>query len=184
MTDTITPNVPMAISASLNVDDVRVLVRSTEAIPDAAHRMDQGIGLSVVDLAADASDIDVDDVRRRIEMQVPDVLQQHCAGDDAAFVADQVLQELELTRQQRDLLAAPARITRDQVDGKIADAQNRFFSDRVAAAAERLQAREQLDEGERLDELVVAAGAQAAHAVIDLPERADDQSRRANPPLA
>src|SRR6516162_4784345 len=104
MIDTITPKVPMAISASLNVDDARVLVRSTEAIPDAAHRMDQGIGLSVVDLAADAADIDVDNVGGWIEMQVPDVLQQHRAGHDATFVARQIFQKLEFARQQLDIL--------------------------------------------------------------------------------
>src|SRR5271154_6768529 len=105
MTETITPKEPMAISASLNVDDVRVLARSTEAISDAANRVDQGIGLSVVDLAADPSDIDVDDVCRWIEMQVPDVLQQHRARHDAALVARQIFQKLEFARQKLDVLA-------------------------------------------------------------------------------
>ena len=45
-------------------------------------------------------------------------------------------------------------------------------------------ARQQLDEGERLDEVVVAAGAQAAHAVVDLAERADDQEGRGDAVVA
>src|SRR5215470_13785186 len=116
MADTITPNAPIAINASLNVDDFRVSARSTEAIPDAAHGVDQRIGLLVVHLAPHATDIDVDDIGRRIEMQVPDVLQKHGARDDAAFVAHQILQQLELARQQLDLLAAPACGAVDQVD--------------------------------------------------------------------
>ena len=50
-----------------------------------------------------------------------------------------------------------------------------FLGDGLAAAAERLEARQQLDEGERLDEIVIAPGAQTAHAVVDLAERGDDQ---------
>src|SRR5580700_11368748 len=95
MADTITPKVPIAISASLNVDDVRVLARSTETVSDPANGMDQRIGLLVVDLATHPSDIDVDDIGRRIEMKVPDMLQQHRPGYDAAFVAHQIFQELE-----------------------------------------------------------------------------------------
>src|ERR1700751_4386048 len=102
-----TPKVPIAISASLNVDEVRVLARSTEAVSDAADRVDQRISLLVVDLAPHAPDIDVDDVGRRIEMQIPDVLQQHRARHHAALIAHQVLEQLELLRQQHDLLAAP-----------------------------------------------------------------------------
>src|ERR1700742_4246783 len=106
MTDTITPKVPIAISASLKVDDVKVLARSTETVPDAANRMDQRIGLLAVDLAAYAPDIDVDDICRGIEMKVPDVLQQHGSGYDAAFVAHQILQQLEFPGEQTNVLAA------------------------------------------------------------------------------
>ena len=63
MADAITPKVPIAISASLKVDDVKVLARrSTETVPDTANRMDQGIGLMVIDFATHAPNIDVDNV--------------------------------------------------------------------------------------------------------------------------
>ena len=52
----------MQTSASLNVVDRKVLARSTDAKPDAADGMDEWIGLRSVDLAADASDINIDDV--------------------------------------------------------------------------------------------------------------------------
>src|SRR5580700_8555900 len=168
MTVTITPKVAIAISASLNVDDVRVLSRSTETVPDAAQRVDQRIGLLAVDLAAHTTDIDVNDVGGGIEMKVPDVLQQHGAGYDAAFVAHQIFQQLELLGQQKNVLAAPAGPPRHQVDGEITDPQDGLLDDGVAAPAERLDARQEFDEGKRLHQIVVAAGAQAPHPVVDL----------------
>src|ERR1700730_6634775 len=108
MADTITPKVPIAISASLKVDDVRVLARSTETIPDTANSMDQRIGLLAVDFATHATDIDVDNICRGIEMKIPDVLQQHCPGYDAAFVANQILKQLELPTKKNNVPAASA----------------------------------------------------------------------------
>src|ERR1700675_209640 len=135
MTDTITPKVPIAISASLNVDDASVLARSTEAVPDTPNRMDQRIGLLAVDLATHAPDIDVDDICRGIEMKIPDVLQQHGAGYDAAFVAHQILQPLECPGKKSNALAASAGGPRHQVDRKIADAQDGLLDDGITAPA-------------------------------------------------
>src|SRR5882757_7884330 len=177
MADTITPKAPIAISATLKVDDVRVLARSTETVPDAANRMDQRIGLLAIDLAAYTPDIDVDDVRGRIEMKIPDVLQQHCSGYGAAFVAHQVLQKLEFPMQQGNVFAAAAHGPRYQIDREIADTQDGLLGNNVAAPPQRLDTRQQFDKGKRLDQVVVTAGAQAAHAIVDLPERTDDQDR-------
>src|SRR3977135_1983120 len=175
MPDTITPKVAIAISASLKVDDVRVLARSTNRIPDTANRMDQRIGLLAVDLAAHPPDIDVDNIRRGIEMKIPDVLQQHGPGYDAAFVADQILEQLEFPGQQKNVLAAPAGGPRHQVDREISYTQDGLFDYGVAASAKRLDARQQFDERKRLDQIVVAPGAQATHPVVDFSERTDDQ---------
>src|SRR5277367_5710526 len=127
MAETIRPKVPIAISASLKVDDVRVLARSTERVSDAANRVDQRIGLLAVDLATHAPDIDVDDIRRGIEMKIPDVLQQHCPGHHAALVANQIFEKLEFTREKKTVLAAPAGGPRHQVDREIADTQDGLF---------------------------------------------------------
>src|SRR6185312_10085487 len=159
MAETITPKVAIAISASLNVDDVKVLVRSTEAISGAAHGMNQRIGLLVIDLSAHPSDINIDDIGRWIEMKVPDMLQQHGAGHHAAFIAHQILQELKLPRKKVDTLAAPAGRSRDQVNREIADTQDGLLRNGVAAPAKRLEARQQFNERKRLHQVVVAAGA-------------------------
>jgi hypothetical protein len=52
--------------------------------------MDQRISLRVVHLAAQASDIDANDIRRWIEVKIPDVLHQHPPRHDAVFVAHQI----------------------------------------------------------------------------------------------
>ncbi len=102
------PKIAMQISASLNVRDRNVLARSTDTKPDAADGMDEGIGLHSVDLAANASDINVDDVGRGIEMEIPYVLQQHRPRDNLALVANQVLDNLEFSWQQVDFPATTA----------------------------------------------------------------------------
>src|SRR6266851_2937022 len=175
MADTITPKVPIAISASLNVDDVRVLARSTETVPDTAHRVDQRIGLLAVDFATHAPDIDVDDICRGIEMEIPDVLQQHGPGYHAAFVANQIFQKLEFPGKKENGLAAPAGGPRHQVDREIADPQDGFLDNGFAASAKCLDARQQFDEGKRLDQVVIAAGTQAPDPIVDFAERTDDQ---------
>src|ERR1700751_6429580 len=97
------PNTPMLISASRKVVERKVLARSTDTEPDAAYGVDQGIGLFVVDLAANAPDIDVDDVGVGIEMQMPNLFQQHGPRHNVAFVTNQIFQHLEFPRQQLDL---------------------------------------------------------------------------------
>src|SRR4029453_16306487 len=108
-------------------------------------------------------------------MKVPDVLQQHGPRYDAAFVANQILQKLKFPGKKKNVLAAPAGGSRHQVDREIADTQDGLLDDGVAAPAKRLDARQQFDEGKRLDQIVIAPGTQAAHPIVDLPERADDQ---------
>src|SRR5262249_25816097 len=170
----------MASSASRSVEERSVLARSTDAKPYAAHGMDQRIGLMIVDLAPHPPDVNVDNVGVRIEMQVPHVLQQHRARDRSPLVADQILEYLELARQQIEGAAAALARARDEVELEIADAQHGFLDHRGAAPGQRLDAREQFREGKRLDQIVVAAGAQAAYPLVDFAERADDQRRRGN----
>src|SRR6266700_540246 len=169
-TKTTAPKIPMQISASLKVDDRRVLVRSADTIPDTADCMDERIRLLAVDLAAQASNINVDDVGRGIEMEIPHVLQQHGARHDAALVANQIFEELKFARKQVDALGVSVSRPRHEVELEVADTQYRCLDDRVAAPSKRLDAREELGERERFDEIVVASGTQAAHAIVYLAE--------------
>ena len=67
-----------------------------------------------------------------------------------------------------------------QIELEIRDPQLRRSRRPGAAAQQRLQTGEQLAEGEGLDQVIVAAGAQTLDAVIDAAERAEDQRRGAD----
>jgi hypothetical protein len=77
----------------------------------------------------------------------------------------------------------PQRLTaRDtKVEFEIPDTQHHFFDDTIAAPGESLNTGQQFREGERLDEVVITAGAQPAHPIINLAERTDNQGGRDDP---
>src|SRR5437899_2790082 len=117
----------MKISASLKVEERSALARSTDTEPDAADGMDERIGLLAVNLAADAPDVDVDDVGGGIEVEIPDVLQQQRARHDLALVANEILENLKFARQELDAAPAARYRARDEIEFEIADAQHRFL---------------------------------------------------------
>ena len=117
-------------------------------------------------------------------MQIPDLFEEHRARHDMAFVANQILQNLELAGQQFDDAAVAVCGARHKIELKVADAQDGFLHYRGAPSRQRLDAGEQLGKGERLDEIIVAARAQAPHPIVDLAERADNERRRGNPCFA
>jgi hypothetical protein len=108
-------------------------------------------------------------------MKIPDVLQQHCSGYDATFVANQILQKLEFPGKKQDVLASSTGDPRHQIDREITDTQDSLFDNGVTASAKRLDACQQFDERKRLDQIVIAAGTQATHPIVDFSERTDDQ---------
>ncbi len=71
---TTAPKMMIQISASLNVDERKVLARSTDTIPDAADGMDKRIGLLAVNFVAHAPNIDVNDVGRGVKVEIPYML--------------------------------------------------------------------------------------------------------------
>jgi hypothetical protein len=87
------------------------LARSTDTKPDTSYSVDERVGLLIVDLAADAPDIDVDDIGRGLEMQIPYMLQQHCPRNDVALISSQIIENLEFprltVRDKRSSLRSP-----------------------------------------------------------------------------
>jgi hypothetical protein len=56
--------------------------------------------LLIVDFPPHAFNIHINDVGYQMEMDIPDVLQQHRPGNYAPFMASQILEKQKLTRQQ------------------------------------------------------------------------------------
>src|SRR5215469_7032475 len=163
------------MNASLSVDDRKVLLRSTEAKSHAANGMNQWVGLAAVDLTAHPPDINVDDVGRRVEVEIPDMLQQHRSGNRLSDITNQILEKLKFPWQQLDLAAAPTNDPRQQVDLQIANTEDGFLYHCSAATGERIDPRQHLPRRKWLDQVIVAAGTQPADAVIDFAESAQDQ---------
>ncbi|KAG1545100.1 hypothetical protein G6F50_013789 [Rhizopus delemar] len=123
----------------------------------------------------------VDEVGARVEVVAPHFLEQHHPGQHLPGVAHQVLQQLELGRQQAQ--AAPATVggARQQVQLQVADPQHGLVAGRLLAATQQhFHPRGHLVGGERLGQVVVATGAQAAHALVHVGQRAEHQHRRGN----
>src|SRR5437667_12480397 len=69
------------------------LARSSKDIADTTHRLQQLSLEWTIDLVPEPADQDVDDVRLRIEVVIPDVRQNHRLRDDLSRVAHQVLEK-------------------------------------------------------------------------------------------
>ena len=81
--------------------------------------------------------MDIDDVGLGVEVVVPDVLQQHRAGDHLAGVPHQVLEDTELPRLEVDRLTRPGDLVGDQIHLEIGDPQNGLFRRRLSAAQQQ-----------------------------------------------
>src|SRR5579862_9501747 len=100
--------------------------RSAGIVEDIAHpadRVDQLAVERIVDLGAEAADVDVHDVRPAVEIHVPDFLGDGRARQDLASPPDQERQQGELLGREVELPAGPRRAVADQVDLDIGAAQ-------------------------------------------------------------
>src|SRR5215831_5044896 len=73
------PNRPAQSKARRKLDVLRILGRPADTIPRPSDRMDQFRVEPFVDLAAQPAYVGFDDVRMGVEVNIPDVLQQHHA---------------------------------------------------------------------------------------------------------
>ena len=114
----------------------------------------------------------------------PQLLQQLVAGDDAAAIERELVEEAELGRRQLGALVVDVRLDLERIDPQLLDL------DRLAArrllAADRppgrcAHARHELLHRERLDEIVVGADLERMHAVVLGAAGGDDDDRRADP---
>src|SRR5688500_445149 len=86
--------------------------RSFKGIANSSRGLDERV--VGIDLAAQAMHEHIDDVRLRIEAVIPNVLQDHRLGYDAARVAHQVFEQRELSRLEIDFLVAAPDFAREQ----------------------------------------------------------------------
>src|SRR5882757_4994424 len=139
----------------------------TDHVSGAADRMQQRPLKTLVDLGAQPRNVHVDHVGLRIEMIVPDVLQQHGARHHLAGMLHQIFEQAEFARLERQLVLAACDAMGEPVELEIADTVERVLGRTAAAARQHLDAGQQLGEGIGFWQIVVAAGTKALDAVVD-----------------
>src|SRR5271156_6067760 len=102
------PNSPAYSRVRRKLEVRRILGRTTDTVPCPSNRMDQLGFEAFVELGAQPADVGFDDIRARVEMNVPDVLEQHRARDHLASVTHEILEQAEFPRLQLDQLPAPS----------------------------------------------------------------------------
>src|SRR5271170_5459066 len=99
----------------------------TNHITGAADGAEQRCVEIAIDLRPQARHVDVDHIGLRIEMIVPNVLEQHGAGHHLARVLHQILEQPEFARLEHNLFCAAADLVREPVKHQIGDSEHRLL---------------------------------------------------------
>ena len=115
-----------------------------------------------------------------IDVAAPHAVEQLLAREDAARALHQELQQLELGRAEMELACRARRTRWVSRSSSMSPAASRFATrPRLGAPQERADPRQQLRHRERLGDVVVGAGREAAHAVALLAARGQHDDRQA-----
>src|ERR1700691_2747674 len=144
------------------------LVTRRDRIACVAHRAQQRTVELSIDLLAQFADMHVDHVGLRVDVIISYTLQQHGARHHLAGMPHQVFEQLELARLQRDGPIPAGDFAGQGIHVQVADGERRLLVYSLSPAMQRVQAGQQFAECKRLGQIIVAAAAQAADAVIDL----------------
>src|SRR5688500_5270695 len=97
----------------------------TQRIPGAAPRLNQLHAVAIVDLAAKPLDVDLDQIRHRVETVVPDVLGDVGPAGDLTAAPQQMLEQRVFRGGEGDRPAGARDAPRAGVDGQVLDRQLR-----------------------------------------------------------
>ena len=147
-----------------------------EDIADSPDGADEGFTAAGFDLAAESIDVDVDDVGVRLDAHAPDLVEDHGAADDAAGIAAEEFEQRELVGGELELFVPSGGLAAEEIEAEIEDLEDGdIVNGRGVAADEVAEAGEEFRSGEGLDEVVVAAGFQAADAIVDGAASGEDE---------
>ncbi|PAV70292.1 hypothetical protein WR25_11086 [Diploscapter pachys] len=155
-----------------------------QTVARTAHGVEDRRRKTFLQLAAEATDVDVDHVAAGIEMVVPDLLQHHRARHHLPRMPRKEFQQVEFARAERDRSAGAGDGAGEQVDLQVADRQARLGRLRPGAvrpADKRFDPGRQFGEREGLAEVIVRTRLQAVDAVVHGAQRGQDQHRRIQP---
>lgn len=146
-------------------------------VTGTTDRLDQLAIEAPIDFGAQPADMALDQVRARIEMKRPNVLQQHCPGDDFAGVAQEIFEQLILLLLEVDVPAGSRHGSFEQVKFQVCDDQSRRRLGDRRTSAKRRYPREKFGAGERLDEIIVGTRVQSLDTVGDAVKGGKEECR-------
>jgi hypothetical protein len=106
--------------------------------------MQKRLGETFIDFRAQARDMYVNDVGLWVEMVVPHVFQQHCAGDHLSSMLHQIFQQPKFTWLQRDFLVSTTHLVGQAVEFEITNPKHSVLGPADTAARKRFDSGEQL----------------------------------------
>lgn len=146
-----------------------------QSVAHAANGVNERQVEWLVDLGAQSTDLGFQDAGTRLEIQVPDLVEQQRARHDAAGIAHQNLKQRQFLRLKVDLLAAPLRRAGEQVEREVVYAQHMGLEGLMTTAGERRDPGKQFREMERFAKIVVGSGGEPLDPVGDVAERREHQ---------
>jgi hypothetical protein len=118
------------------------------------------------DFSTQAANVRFDNVRLGIKMVTPDTFQQHGARYDLVGVPHQVFQQRKFPGLQFKHAPATLHVTLDEVHFEIAEVQNDLFGGGHRSSQQGIGPRQQFRKGERLRQIIVAAGIEPQNPVV------------------
>ncbi len=121
--------------------------------------------MALVDFVSQVTDVDIDDVGERVEIQVPDMFGYHGAGQYPSGIAHHVFEKGIFFGCEFDALASPRDLMRDGVQNQVVDLQDsRGFT--AGSSQQRPGAGQQFLDGKGFGEVIVGSGIQAFDALV------------------
>src|SRR5436190_15594794 len=157
----------VAYQSAMRRPNARVSTRrrsrsGAEDIADATHRVQQLLLEWTIDFVAQPAHEYIHDVGLRIEVIGPHMRQDHRLRDDPAGIPHQILEQRELARTQVEHGAAAGYAARQEIEHQVVHGEGGRLRCPRGTSYQRLDARQELGEGERLGQIIVAAGLEAA----------------------
>src|SRR5438105_7368429 len=141
--------------------------KRTSALPkrvaESAHGLDEARLAGPLQLLPQVADVDVDDVAGGVGAGSPDALQELVAAEDAARLAEEVLEQLEFLGGEIQGAAPSRYFPGVEVESQVAIGEQ-AGRPLGSPAEQRPHARHQLLVGEGLDQVVVGSAVEPLHA--------------------
>src|SRR5258708_26866323 len=142
-----------------------VLAVSANLVAEAANRSNESTVVTGIDLAAEIVDVNVDDVRHSVKIELPDLLDDGGAGNRLAFMAHQEFQQSEFLRAEINVVTSAPHGMTDAIDFEVLNLENR--ARRPASSAQHgADARGEFHKGKRLRNIIIRAGVETADALL------------------